>query len=329
MSALNPTSPIASNRDQIARVEAHSSNPISKIANASFEKIYAIYNFIYSKNPVTEKREFWFIPAWYEEYLGRGFYYSLMKSQGGDTLNDNWRKTVDRVGKRLESHAARQDVFDYRFNVVRSPVENAWCLPGGKIAIYEGLLRAIYENKSIKGYEDVSSEDKIAAVLAHEIGHADIRHSARKIERILLMNLVLLLLQTWISITTIFLPEDEMTPKLSRDDADWITQLLGNLFIKLYFFASSRSDELEADKYSITKYMKGAGYNPRASLWLMEYFKTKEIKFPAGIKWLYDHVVATHPSADTRLQANRKTIEEMSPVERKTNRFFNFSFFGG
>lgn len=61
--------------------------------------------------------------------------------------------------------------FDWEFNVIRSQQVNAFCLPGGKVAVYTGLLRI------------VENDDQLATVLSHEIAHALAHHSNERITR--------------------------------------------------------------------------------------------------------------------------------------------------
>jgi predicted Zn-dependent protease len=77
---------------------------------------------------------------------------------------------VREVGARLAQHSPRQDV-EYRFLVVDSDMINAFALPGGHIYVTRGLLAR------------VNSEDELANVIGHEIGHVAARHAVQRVTR--------------------------------------------------------------------------------------------------------------------------------------------------
>jgi metalloendopeptidase OMA1, mitochondrial len=90
---------------------------------------------------------------------------------------------VRRVGKRIEKAVQIEPLqreinlhlqgyrFDWEYNVIRSKQVNAFCLPGGKVAVFTGLLRV------------VANDDQLATVLAHEIAHALAHHSNERLTR--------------------------------------------------------------------------------------------------------------------------------------------------
>lgn len=91
---------------------------------------------------------------------------------------------VTRVGKRiaaateqyLRAHGLANEVkeFSWEFNLVKDPQVNAFCMPGGKIVVYEGLMKL------------VSSDDELAVVLGHEVAHAVAKHSNERMSQQLL-----------------------------------------------------------------------------------------------------------------------------------------------
>ena len=92
----------------------------------------------------------------------------MKQSQGGEFILDpQLTGYVQEVGSRLAAHARRHGELDFEFSILNDSVPNAWALPGGKIVINRGLLVAL------------QSEAELAAVLGHEIVHADAAHGAR------------------------------------------------------------------------------------------------------------------------------------------------------
>jgi predicted Zn-dependent protease len=93
-------------------------------------------------------------------------------------------RQVERVGRRIAKAAENTDLqheinlhlegyrFDWEFRVLRDPQVNAFCLPGGKIGVYTGLLKLVGDN-----------DDMLAAVLGHEVAHALAHHANERITR--------------------------------------------------------------------------------------------------------------------------------------------------
>ncbi len=120
-----------------------------------------------SVNPVTGKSEIVLMSQADEIKMGQQAYLPAQQSQGGEyDVDPVLTEYVRNVGERLAEQAARP--LPYEFVVLNNSVPNAWAMPGGKIAINRGLLT------------ELNSEAELAAVLGHEIVHADARHSAKQ-----------------------------------------------------------------------------------------------------------------------------------------------------
>lgn len=288
---------------------------IKNIVKKILEPFKKIYNFIYFKNPITQKRHFWFIPTSFEKFAGYWMYSSYVFGEGGKTFDEKNARLIEKIGKDLTIKTKRD--LKWEFTVIRSPKINAFCLPGGKIGIYDGILEGI-EKVSIKGYEDVSKEDKIAAVLAHEVNHAAIGHTARSIEKLILLNLLLIGFKIYTSLSNIQKTKENEKDKKKQfginDILEMVANTLMNLFVKIYLLAGSRSQEYEADKYGM-HLMERAGYNPKAALWLQEFLITREVKRSKWMTKIYDFF-STHPNAKSRLEKNKQTLKEIE-ISRK------------
>jgi predicted Zn-dependent protease len=284
-------------------------NPVTKIFQNVLNNIYTAYDYTFAKNPVTQKRQIWFVPFWYEQFMGSIYYSDMIRVQGGETNNQRYQEIVDRVGKKLSEHANRK--MDYEFVVIRSRKVNAWALPGGKIAIYEGLIKQ-FENEIISGYDNLTLEDKIASVLSHEITHSDARHTAQRLENMCLLNIFLIAIKFF----ALFEKKEfksklneKTTIKIDSEKLTAITEFFTKTFMNIYFLASSRSHEYEADKYGM-HLMKKSGYDLKASLYLQELFMKKAIQLPSFIKYIFSFV-STHPANELRLEENKKTLKEL------------------
>jgi predicted Zn-dependent protease len=141
---------------------------------------------------------------------------------------------VTGIGDKLAKYRERQDIT-YRFTVINSDEINAFALPGGFIHVDLGLMNT------------VSSDDELASVMAHEMGHVERRH-------VVTLNQKGNLLSILIGVLSILSP---------------IAYLFGGYGGDLLFNKFSRQDELQADQYGLLL-MSRAGYDPRSMVDMME-----------------------------------------------------------
>src|SRR5690606_37041493 len=183
------------------------------------------------------------------------------------------------VGQKLSAVSDRP--LPYEFVVLNNSVPNAWALPGGKIAINRGLLT------------ELESEAELAAVLGHEIVHAAARHSARQMERGMLMQGLIL--------ATAVATSDSDYGRVAVGGANFAGQLLTLKY--------SRGAELEADHYGM-QYMSRAGYDPQGAVSLQKTF----VRLSEGQRsdWL-SGLFASHPPSQERVDANIATLASLSP----------------
>lgn len=102
--------------------------------------------------------------------LGRDLFGPLIGAMGGVYRNANTQLAVTGLARPLFETSARE-AFEWEIVVVDSNEVNAWALPGGKVGVNKGLLRY------------VDSEDELAAVIAHEMGHAEFSHAAKEMRK--------------------------------------------------------------------------------------------------------------------------------------------------
>jgi metalloendopeptidase OMA1, mitochondrial len=143
---------------------------------------------------------------------------------------------VQRVAKRIEAVAARdKPAFKWQVTLIRKKVANAYCLPGGKIVVYTGILPL------------TQNDAGLATVLGHEVSHATAEHAAEEIEREHLAGVAAAIIAGGVAFTP---------AQFVR-----VTALI-SLGAKLPF---SRSEESEADHIGLI-YMARAGYDPRQAV---------------------------------------------------------------
>lgn len=192
-------------------------------------------------------------------------------------VNEVGQKIVKAVEQYLkdEHQTKRIEGFQWEFKTVNDPTINAWCMPGGKVVFYTGIL-PVCQN-------DVG----VAVVMGHEIAHAIARHGNERMSQGLLIQ--------GGGVTLDVLTAEN--PGLTRDllmQSYGLGSALGSL-------AYSRSHESEADKMGLI-FMAMAGYNPQEAVdfW-------KRMGALGGQK--PPELLSTHPSDDTRV----KNLEEYMP----------------
>ena len=230
-------------------------------------------------NPVTGKRELTFVSEAQEIQLGNENYAYMQQAGGGEyDVDPELTSYVQGIGKRLAAVSDRQ--LPYEFVVLNSSVPNAWALPGGKIAINRGLLT------------EIDSEAELAAVIGHEIVHAAARHSARQMERGMLLQAAVL--------GTAIMTSDSDYANLAVGGANVGAQLISQSY--------GRDAELESDFYGM-QYMSRAGYDPQGAVSLQRTF----VRLSEGRRtdWL-SGLFASHPPSQERVDANIRTAASLT-----------------
>jgi predicted Zn-dependent protease len=223
-------------------------------------------------NPVTRQREFNIISEERELTLGRNASAEIAQQFGGVYPDRELQAYVNGVGQRLVQVGDRKDLA-YEFQVVDSPIMNAFALPGGFIYITRGLLA------------ELENEAQLASVLGHELGHVCARHSATQLSEALGTQLL--------SLAALAAPG-------SREMA-----MVSATLFQTMMMGYSRAREFQADSMGL-KYMYKAGYNPmEVSVFL--YDLSKRSQGPAG----YSVYNATHPDIFDRVRETRNQAKVM------------------
>ena len=185
------------------------------------------------ETPVTGRKQVLLMPKSQEISLGVAAYQDILKNEPLST-NADYIELVNRVGKRIAT--ATGEEYDWEFKVIASDVQNAFCLPGGKVAVYEGIL-PICEN-----------EAGLAVVMSHEIAHAVARHGGERLSQGMMVNGAKKAV-AWVT------QDLEETNRQITLAAFGVATEVG--FVLPY----SRAHESEADAMGMV-YMAKAGYDP-------------------------------------------------------------------
>jgi predicted Zn-dependent protease len=232
--------------------------------------------------PVTGRSQLVLISQGEETAMGLDSYQEVIQKSKVSTdrrLNDQ----VTRVGRRIADATGRTD-YQWEFRVIEDKQVNAFCLPGGKVAVYTGILPVTRD------------DDGLAAVLGHEVAHAVARHGAERLSQSMVVQSGLAATQAALS---------------ARDPivVQSVAALLGAGASVGLLLPWSRSQESEADHLGLI-YMAKAGYQPRAArdLWV------RMSELSGGNQKL--EFLSTHPSDATRIAQ----IEAWLPEAQKQYR---------
>jgi predicted Zn-dependent protease len=192
------------------------------------------------KTPVTHRTEHVGLTDQQQMQLGSQQYEKTLQQYQADVISSGADYSeVQRVAKRIEAVAARdKPAFVWRVTLLRKNEANAYCLPGGKIVVYTGILPL------------TRNDAGLATVLGHEVAHATAEHVAERIERQHLTKVAAAIVAGGIAVTP---------GQYAR-----VVALLG-VGSEAASLPFSRSQESEADHIGLV-YMARAGYNPRQAL---------------------------------------------------------------
>ena len=207
----------------------------------------------------------------------------LLKAKEDKVLIDNTAesKNIENIGKEIYSSINKYylnkneknpvEGFEWEFALIDSEVNNAWCMPGGKIAFYSGILPVC------------KKDDGIAAVMGHEIAHAFARHTVEKLTQSSMMQMA-----------TIGISNSKYADMLNKSFT--IGNVSGNVYDSVVkfgiFLPFSRTMESEAD-YLGMGFMNLSGFDIKepAKLWL---------RMMEGQAGGIPEFMSSHPNPDNR-----------------------------
>jgi predicted Zn-dependent protease len=234
-----------------------------------------------STNPVTGESQLVLVSEQEEVAAGKQYYPITTQLSEGETPHREVQNLVTRVGMKMARNSERPNL-PWEFNVVDANEPNAYALPGGKISITRGLV------------SKMESEDQLASVLGHEIGHVTAKHAVVSASRQQLLGAVLgvggAVLQS--------------TGTSGAGAIQLASQIGATLLVQKY----SRDQERQADELGM-KYMTAAGYNPRAFVETMEILQAAAKREPSKFETLF----ASHPVTSERIQTARERLSTGYP----------------
>ena len=193
------------------------------------------------------------------------------------------KKVGIKIQKAVEAYLEKEgqsealNDFEWEFNLIEDETVNAWCMPGGKVAFYTGILPVCQGEKGI------------AVVMGHEIAHAIANHGRERMSQGLITNGLLASLSL-------------ATQNRSALTRDILLQSVG-AGTQIGILKFSRKHESEADRMGLV-FMAIAGYNPEAAPGFWK--RMAEMSDGSGApEW-----VSTHPSNERRIEDLKKHLPE-------------------
>lgn len=211
---------------------------------------------------------------------------SQARAQSALDVNQAQTQRVRTIAQRLIQQVGvfRPDAqqWNWEIHVINSDEVNAWCMPGGKMAVYFGLI-----NKT------KATDDELAAVIGHEMAHALREHAREQMSQQMATNIGLSVLS---AVTG---------SSLVGDLGSTLTDVMFNL-------PNSRTHETEADRLGVELAAR-AGYDPRAAVTLWQ--KMQALSGNGTPEFL-----STHPSPASRINDLQVAAERVMPIYQQNKR---------
>jgi predicted Zn-dependent protease len=234
-----------------------------------------------------------------EYYIGRAVAAQIL-SRYSLSQNVELNTYVNEVGETVARKSSRPRTFrGYHFAVLDTPEPNAFACPGGVIFITRGLVQTC------------ASEDQLAAVLAHEVGHVAHKDGIHSISQ-----------ARWSQVLTAM--GTEAVKQYGGVGGSLITLFEGSIddvFKTIVVNGYSRPAEEAADKAAVTTLTR-AGYDPRALIQVLDKLKAKEKGAARGI-------LKTHPPTSERLAKLKAEVQDTPPSKDEAERTKRFKSIAG
>jgi len=225
-----------------------------------------------AKVPITERKQLKLLPEEQLITMSKTSYEQFLADAKVLPVTDARAQRVMNVGNKIKEAATeylakhnqskRIENFEWQFNTVDDPTINAWCMPGGLVVVYTGIL------------ELVETDDELATIMGHEIAHAIARHGNERMSQGLGVQVALGVLQG-----------------TTAEDKQHLLYYAG-IGSQLGILKFSRVHETESDKIGLV-YMKMAGYDPNHAVTFWKKMATNGGSVP--------ELLSTHPSDERRI----------------------------
>jgi predicted Zn-dependent protease len=226
-------------------------------------------------NPVTGKSQFMLVSEDQEIQIDRQYSPYQFSADYGAVQDKTLNDYVDRTGKNMAARTHRTHM-PYSFRVVNANYVNAYAFPGGSIACTRGILLSL------------DNEAELAALLGHELGHVNARHTAEQMSKGMVTQAVIGGLAAAVGTQGAFYGD--------------IASQLGQIGAGALLASYSRDNERQADALGM-EYMVQSGYSPQGMVGLMDMLQSIGKHQPSAIELMF----ATHPMSEERYQTAVQT----------------------
>ena len=256
-----------------------------------------LFLFACSTVPITGRKQFNMMPAGEMLAMSNQQYNEFLKEHKKSN-NQEATAMVKKVGKNIQQavtkflvehdQAGLLEGYDWEFNLVEDSQANAWCMPGGKVVVYTGILPI------------TKNENGLAVVMGHEIAHAIAEHGSERMSQELIRQLGGMALSAALS------------EKPEQTRAIWLTAygLGSQVGVMLPY---SRLHESEADHLGLI-FMAMAGYDPNGAV---EFWKRMQNMNNAAKP---PEFLSTHPSDQTRIRNLQNWLPEAMKFYHKSTK---------
>jgi predicted Zn-dependent protease len=223
-------------------------------------------------NPATQRNELVLIDTAGEVSLGE----SMSKEINRDnkiSIEPALKKRLETIGQKVAMASDRNEL-EYHFFILENEDLNAFALPGGFVYVHKAIL-------------DEASDDELACVLAHEIGHVAARHSAKRLETVLGYQLI-------------------MSLAFSKASSLDLYRAI-NVVFNVVALGYSREDERLADRLAV-KYSYKAGYNPQAMVSFFNKLQTQAEERGTNYNLVF---LSSHPPISERINNVENEIKKL------------------
>ena len=228
-------------------------------------------------NPVTGKSQFMMVSEAQEIKIDKQNSPHQFSADYGPLQDTSLNNYINQTGKNIAARTHRPHM-PYSFRGVNATYVNAYAFPGGSIAATRGILL------------DLENEAQLAALLGHELGHVNARHTAEQMSKSTLINL--------------FVGGFSTVVGTQSSGLGNLASQLGMVGAGALLASYSRDNEREADALGL-EYMVRAGYNANGFVGLMDMLRRTSKYKPSAIELMF----ATHPMSDERYRTAVNAVD--------------------
>ncbi len=214
--------------------------------------------------------------------------YNKIKSDGKISTREDWNRLLNRVATQITRVSGKN--YDWEWVLIENKEPNAWCMPGGKIAVYTGIMPVL------------KNEAGLAAVLGHEVAHATKKHGIQRYARAIRGELLGVVIGATTALGGQIWCKTESCKMLTG-----LGGAAAGFAITFFDRRFSRSEETESDLLGQV-YMARAGYDPGEAARLWE----RMGDLPKGHS--QPEFLSTHPSDSSRIETLRDSLPRVMKI---------------